>query len=202
MSNDIEQSKKQFRNSDTKLVQSKIYKLRNIETNCEHEHALAWREYLLEEMCLLAEDLLVLFEQNRFRSIPIVFRAFFEVEVNLLLLLDDDNRWITLTFLELESLKKFQTDHRLKSIGLKPEAQKNVISQINELKELNKGYTENVSSFENRLKILNSENLYIIYRLLSKYTHPRPHDIGRLPEMVNNCMCLIAPVLTNIIEKY
>ncbi|HBN23166.1 MAG TPA: hypothetical protein DD412_08010 [Holosporales bacterium] len=134
----------------------------------------SWRTFLFKRIIHLSESLYMLESHKSLDSIPLIFRALFEAQVDLFLVLQDENYCHLLEYQELKGMLKVQTDPELLSYGIK-KVQGSVVKKNKvRVRELEEDYPEYVKGFNFQRKLAcvfeeggNSwQSLYVTYRVM------------------------------------
>ena len=169
----------------------------------------SWRSFLFKRILHLSESLYVLENHESLESIPLVFRALFESQVDLFLILQDENYCRLLEYQELKGMLKIQTDPDLLSYGIKKVQGSTLKKNKIRVRELEEEYPEYVKGFNFQRKLAcvseggeaSWQSLYVTYRVLSQYVHGIAYTSEELHKISKTCLDLLPVLLDSVLEK-
>lgn len=169
----------------------------------------SWHNFLFKRILHLSEGLYVLESHQSLESIPLVFRALFEAQVDLFLILQDKNYCHLLEYQELKGMLKVQTDPDLLSYGIKKVHGSTLKKNKIRVRELEEGYPEYVKgfSFQRKLSCVSEggevswQSLYVTYRVLSQYVHGIAYSPEELRKISKTCLDLLPALLDSVLER-
>lgn len=169
----------------------------------------SWRTFLFKRIVRLSESLYVLEGHQSLDSIPLIFRALFEAQVDLFLILQDENYCHLLEYQELKGMLKIQTDPELLSYGIKKVQGSTLKKNKIRIRELEEDFFDYVKGFNFQRKLeeafLGTENswksLYVNYRVMSQYVHGIAYAPEDLQKVSKTCFDLLPVLLASVLER-
>ncbi len=169
----------------------------------------SWEHFLFKRIVQLSEDICLLDEKKSAASIPMIFRAIFEAQVDLFLILEDENYCKLLEYQELKQKLKIQTDADLLAYGIEkvPGSQlKKDKIRVRDLEENDPEYVKGFN-FQRKLEIAFDRpddswgKLYVTYRVMANYVHGMAYNPKELIKMSKKCMDVLVMLLESILER-
>ena len=161
----------------------------------------SWRTFLFKRIVHLSESLYMLEGYKSLDSIPLVFRALFEAQVDLFLVLQDEKYSCLLEYQELKGMLKIQTDPELLSYGIKKVQGSMVKKNKIRVRELEEDYPDYVKGFNFEEGGASWKSLYVTYRLMSQYVHGIAYTSEDLQKISKTCLDLLPVLLDSVLEK-
>tara|TARA_R110002095_G_scaffold169351_2_gene147040 strand:- start:322 stop:951 length:630 start_codon:yes stop_codon:yes gene_type:complete len=194
---------------NTEAVSLVFDKLKQHPWNAPAAEKGSWKVFLFKRIVHLSESLYVLEGHQCLESIPLIFRALFEAQVDLFLILQDENYCRLLEYQELKGMLKIQTDPELLSYGIKKVQGSTIKKNKIRVRELEEDYSEHVKGFNFQRKLETAfrdtenswESLYVNYRVMSQYVHGIAYAPEDLRKISKTCFDLLPVLLDSVLEK-
>ena len=186
-----------------------LEKMQGHPLNKEASGKNSWEAFLFKRITQLSEDIFLLDDKQSAASIPLIFRAIFEAQVDLFLILEDKNYCKLLDYQEIKQKLKIQTDADLLDYGIErvPGSQlKKDKLRLRDLEENDFDYVKGFN-FQRKLEIAfggshdNWENLYVTYRVMANYVHGTAYNPKELIKMSKKCMGVLVTLLDLTLER-
>ncbi|HBN22376.1 MAG TPA: hypothetical protein DD412_03985 [Holosporales bacterium] len=186
-----------------------LEKMQSHPLNIDRAGKSPWESFIFKRIVQLSGDICLLDDKQSAASIPMIFRAIFEAQVDLFLILEDKNYCKLLDYQELKQKLKIQTDADLLAYGIEKvqgsQLKKDKI-RVRDLEENDPEYVKGFN-FQRKLEIAFDgaeetwEELYVIYRVMANYVHGMAYNQKELIKMNKKCMGFLVVLLESTLER-